>query len=247
MDQDENRLTLIPEKIQATTERLSLRIEDRFPGSGIANISRTLLDISRETKGVLSWINKPNYLIRAAVYFLIVLLFLAIAQSLLKFDFNADGINIAEFIQMIEAAIEGSVFIGAGIIFLITLETRAKRKKIIRALNKLRTIAHIIDAHQLTKDPDTITRIHLTTPHSPQRNLDGFLLGRYLDYCAEMLSLAGKLGFLYVQDFDDPESNKAANDLEDLTTDLSRKIMQKILILHHRQIGVNPPSECKLR
>lgn len=240
MDQKEKLLTLVPGKIQATMERLCWRIEDRFPGSGLAGVCKTLLEISKETQKTLDWINKPNYLIRVAVYFLIILLCLIIGQSFLKLDVTADGVNIADFVQMIEAAIEGSVFIGAGIIFLITLETRAKRKRIIRALNQLRTIAHIIDAHQLTKDPDTISQIHLTTPHSPQRNLDSFLLGRYLDYCVEMLSLTGKLGFLYVQDFDDPSSNNAVNDLEDLTTELSQKIMQKILILHMRQINISP-------
>jgi len=31
-----------------------------------------------------------------------------------------------------------------------------------------------------------------------------FELGRYLDYCSEMLSLTGKVAALYAQDLDDP-------------------------------------------
>jgi len=54
----------------------------------------------------------------------------------------------------------------------------------------------------------------------------------YLDYCSEMLSLIGKLAALYVQKFDDPVALAAVNEVEDLTTGLSRKIWQKIMILN---------------
>ena len=59
-----------------------------------------------------------------------------------------------------------------------------------------------------------------------------FLLRRYLDYCSEMLSLIGKIGVLYVQDYPDTEAVGAVNDIETLTTGLARKIWQKIMILH---------------
>jgi hypothetical protein len=47
-----------------------------------------------------------------------------------------------------------------------------------------------------------------------------------------MLSLIGKLAALYVQKFDDPVALAAVNDVEQLTTGLSRKIWQKIMILN---------------
>ena len=56
-------------------------------------------------------------------------------------------------------------------------------------------------------------------------------LGRYLDYCSEMLSLISKLGYLYTEDFNDPEAMRAVNELENFCTGLSRKIWQKIMIL----------------
>jgi hypothetical protein len=84
----------------------------------------------------------------------------------------------------------------------------------------------------LTKDPDTLTRVSTPTPNSPQRRHGSYELGRYLDYCSEMLSLIGNLGFLYVQDFDDHIANGAVNDLETLTTELSQKIWQKIMYIN---------------
>jgi hypothetical protein len=136
---------------------------------------------------------------------------------------------------MTEAALNELVLIGAGVIFLVTFEKRRKRNRVVKAANRLRCLAHIIDAHQLTKDPDRTSRIHIPAEHSPKHVLSDYELGRYLDYCSEMLSLTGKLAFLYVQDFDDPPANSAVNDLENLTTAMSRKIWQKIMILRTRQ------------
>ena len=58
-----------------------------------------------------------------------------------------------------------------------------------------------------------------------------FQLTRYLDYCCEGLSLLSKVGAVYVQDFQDPATLSAVNDVESLTTGLSRKIWQKIVVL----------------
>jgi hypothetical protein len=59
-----------------------------------------------------------------------------------------------------------------------------------------------------------------------------FELMRYLDYCSEMLSLTGKLAALYMQNMRDPVVIESVNEIEDLTTSLSRKIWQKIMILN---------------
>jgi hypothetical protein len=139
--------------------------------------------------------------------------------------------GLGDLVQVGESALNDVVLLGAAIIFLISIETRAKRKKVIASINKLRSIAHVIDAHQLTKDPDSISGAGRNTKHSPKRKMTTYELGRYLDYCSEMLSLTGKVGFLYVQNFTDAASVQAVNDLEALTTGLSRKIWQKIIIL----------------
>ena len=70
-----------------------------------------------------------------------------------------------------------------------------------------------------------------TTDSSPTRRMTQFELGRYLDYCSEMLSLTGKVAALYVQQFDDGVALQAVNEIEDLTTGLSRKIWQKLMIV----------------
>jgi hypothetical protein len=57
-------------------------------------------------------------------------------------------------------------------------------------------------------------------------------LGRYLDYCSEMLALTGKVATVYVAEFDDPVVLDAVNEVENLTTGLSRKVWQKLMVLH---------------
>jgi hypothetical protein len=168
---------------------------------------------------------------RILVGFVISLLGAISVYSISQLDLKADGIAIADFVQMTESGLSGLVFMGAGIAFLFTFESRRKRKRVTNAVNRLRYIAHLIDAHQLTKDPDRVTKMSISTAHSPKEKLAPYELGRYLDYCSEMLSLTSKVGFLYVQNFDDPVATKAVNDLENLTTGLCGKIWQKIMIL----------------
>ena len=115
------------------------------------------------------------------------------------------------------------------------MEVRLKRNRALKLLHELRSIAHIVDMHQLTKDPATITGTATRTPSSPKRSMTRFELSRYLDYCSEMSSLIGKIAALYVQKYDDPVVLSAVDQIEELTTSLSRKTWQKITINNHLQ------------
>ncbi len=117
--------------------------------------------------------------------------------------------------------------------FLARWETRLKRARTLRHLYELRAFAHVIDMHQLTKDPSIVLGGGgpRTTASSPQRPMSEFQLSRYLDYCSEMLALTSKLAALYAARSRDAEVVDAVNDVETLTSDLGRKIWQKITIL----------------
>jgi hypothetical protein len=85
--------------------------------------------------------------------------------------------------------------------------------------------------HQLTKDPDRLLHPVADTESSPERTLTRDELGRYLDYCSELLSLTSKLAALYAERFNDSVVLQAVDEVETLTTGLSGKIWQKIVIL----------------
>jgi hypothetical protein len=123
------------------------------------------------------------------------------------------------------------VFVGVAVWFLLGVERRLKRRRALRALHALRSFAHIVDMHQLTKDPERLFASGGDTPSSPARTLSSFELGRYLDYCSEMLSLVAKHAALFAQDFDDSPTLAAVNEIETLCAELSQKIWQKMAIV----------------
>lgn len=237
MRMEKQKLILLADEIQRTIERLHLRIRERFPQSNLAHVCESLHGIALETDQTVEWISKPNYLLRCSTYVLIAAAALVAVRFFWQWDLRADGINLADFTQMIDSGLDSLVLLGAGILFLVTLENRRKRGRVIRAVNRLRCIAHIVDMHQLTKDPDSMADAVVATAHSPRSTLNRYELARYLDYCTEMLSLVSKTAFLYVQDYHDPVATEAVNDLEDLTNGLVSKIWQKIMIIQSKETG----------
>lgn len=221
------------QKVHGTIQALSMRIEDRFPESGLGRVCKALLEISEDTLQTIEWIEKPNYWARGFFYAFMSLVLIALIASISRLEINLKSIAISDFIQLIEAATSEIVLLSAGIFFLYSYERRAKRNKIISSINQLRAITHLIDMHQLTKDPYIYQNLeqHKNTAYSPKREMTPFELNRYLDYCSEMLSLTSKLGFLYVQGFEDEVCISLVNDLENLSVSLSRKIWQKIMLL----------------
>jgi len=157
---------------------------------------------------------------------------MALVYSISLMNISISQIDAAEFVQVVEAGLNDLVFIGAAVFFLLTFETRIKRARALSALHELRAIAHVIDMHQLTKDPSRSHGSVLLTPSSPRVQMSDYELTRYLDYCSEMLSLTGKVAALYGLNFRDGVVLSTVNEIENLTTGLSRKIWQKIIILH---------------
>ena len=67
---------------------------------------------------------------------------------------------------------------------------------------QLRSVVHIVDMHQLTKDPERL-----------------------------MLSLTSKIAASFVQSFNDPVVLSTVKEIETLATGLAGKIWQKITVL----------------
>jgi len=224
-------LSLDADEIVRTIDTLSRRIEERFAGAGLGRVCRDLLTIAQHARERAQWIAQPILVLRIVTVGLAVLIVAGLGLTVARLKPPAGGFEVGQFIQVLEAGINDLVLVGAAIFFLATLEGRIKRRRALRALHELRSIAHIIDMHQLTKDPERTIGEAPATASSPQRRMTPIELGHYLDYCSEMLSLTGKVAALYVQHFDDSVALQAVNEIEDLTTGLSSKIWQKLMIL----------------
>ena len=209
-------------------------MEERFPDRNISLVCKEVLEVAMQAHERAEWIAKPNWWIRSAVGVLILFLLFLIISAPFFLDVEVTEMSLGDFVQTLEASLNDAILIGAAIFFLITIESRIKRNRTLDALHELRSLAHVIDMHQLTKDPERVLAFESgpNTPSSPKDNMSAFELERYLDYCSEMLSLIGKVAAIYVQDFDDQVALTAVNEIETLTTGLSRKIWQKIMIIY---------------
>ena len=224
--------SLDSEKIVDTIETLRRRIDERFPEAGLGRVCQELLTVARESQERSAWIAKPHRSLRVISYLLVIVMVSALAAVLTNSAWPRGGFDLIALVQVSEAGLNVTILLGAAVLFLATAEVRIKRGRALKAIHELRALAHVIDMHQLTKDPERLLTRAKETPSSPKRTLSAPELIRYLDYCSEMLSLIGKLAALYVQKFNDPVALAAVNEVEELTTGLSRKIWQKIMILN---------------
>jgi len=217
--------------IVATAERLSARIGERFPDSGLSKVANEVLAVTRETGDRIATIRRPRTSNRLWVWATIALGAALIVAMIASLPTTSGEIELFPLLQTLESGINDVVFLGIAVVFLLSLETRKQRRDALHALHQLRSLAHVIDMHQLTKDPDHLLSPHTATASSPRRELDRFGLSRYLDYCSELLSILSKVAALYAQDLDDREVLAAVNDIQSLTAGLSSKIWQKLVIL----------------
>lgn len=219
---------LRPDHIVETIDDLRRRIEADFPGSGLSRVTAELGKLARQAGPTAGWLRRPMWGLRVGAGLGIV----GIAAVLIGFLRLAGGVSlrfdgVADLLQASEAAVNEIVLLSLAIFFLWSLESRVKRSRALTALHRLRSIVHIVDMHQLTKDPQ-----HLLSPGaSPPRRYTRYGLARYLDFCSELLSLASKLAAVHVQYLNDPVVLAAVTDIEALSEGLSGKIWQKIMIL----------------
>ena len=230
--------TLDATQIIDTLRQLEQRISERFPASGLAKVGRELVAIAATTQHRSEAIAAPNMALRAAILAAILAGVAGLAYVTFSVKVQVDQTEIFGVFQGVEAAMNIVVLVGAALFFLISLETRIKRRRALRDLHVFRSVAHVIDMHQLTKDPSIVLARSAPTASSPKRPMTRFELARYLDYCSEMLSLANKLAALYAQNLPDPVLIDAVNDIEQLSTNLSSKIWQKITILESHEAAV---------
>jgi hypothetical protein len=212
--------TLDPAQILATAERLEARISERFPDRGLALVAREVVALSRSVTAEVQAPTPPLWWLRGLVGLVVLAggaVFVWVGSLV---PLNQVGRETIGSVQGIEAAINTALLAGFGLLALVRLEARVKR-----------SVIHVIDMHQLTKDPVALLPDFHPTATSPKRDMDAVALSRYLDYCSELLAITGKLAALYAQAVPEEGVASAVNDIEVLGASLSRKIWQKITLI----------------
>ncbi len=223
--------TLDPQKILVTAQELHRRVAGRFPDRGLSRVATELVAEAQATIAETQALRPPIWWLRALVGAVVLAgagVFLMVGSVI---PLNQIGQRSMGSFEGIEAALNIAVLGGLALVALSGLEARVKRRRVARGLHGLRAIIHVIDMHQLTKDPLALTGGYVSHATSPPRDMTAAELERYLDYCSEMLAITGKLAALYAQAVPDDGVAQAVNDIETLGSSLGRKIWQKITLI----------------
>ena len=226
---------LYPEPVLETVRRLELRIAARFPDRGLREAAIALQELVAEVQDAAADLNgRVRRARRVSRAFMLVVLAAAILVLALTVR---DGLsdrapdNSIDWLPLIETTINDLVYAAIALFFLYSMPERLQRGRSLTLLHRLRSLAHVVDMHQLTKDPERFRADFAATPRSVDPHLTPPEMERYLDYCSEMLSLVGKAAALVAEESRDAVVLDAVAGIETLTTSMSRKIWQKISLL----------------
>jgi hypothetical protein len=216
-------------KVHKTLEQVIGRIALAFPDSGLHRVGQKLSAIAKESEIAAGRLARRNHLIALPSRLLVVLsIILMLVVGVCTF-FNWDTrLNVTD-------KLEHSLILPLGVVsvlvFLWRLESDWKRSRALGDLHKLRCIIHVIDMHQLAKDPRSAAVITDNNNPGQERKMSADELVSYLDWSTDLLSLTGKIAALYAQNSHEPSILQAAHDLGQIAANMSSKIWQKIAII----------------
>jgi len=232
---DQGYERLDPEKVNDTLAHLHDRIAESFPGRHLADVavevSAVVDKIDRQSSDNLPVQRLVRWGSRIAIALLVVLIGVAIGSAIRTGQNQVGDVRAFEWLQYVESGVNDVVFAALAIYFLISVPNRIRRRRVLETLQRLRSLAHIVDMHQMTKDPDELLPRHEggRTPTGVMNRVD---FARYLDYCSALLTLTSKAAALCAEESTDPIVLDTVSEIENLTTGMSRKIWQKISLLH---------------
>lgn len=220
--------------VRATAERLDARIGARFPNRNLTRLPRQLIEvIDHLAQRQDVWQTRRRWLVLSCrVGILMVVGGLVAALVLIGVQASASTEPHGwDWLSVFESLVNDAVFAGIAIYFMWALPERLQRHGDLATLQRLRSLAHVIDMHQLTKDPERLRSDFHSTSASVPLDLTAIELSNYLDYCSELLSMVGKTAALFGEHTDDRTTLSTIAGIEELTNGLSRKIWAKISLL----------------
>ncbi|MBO0812691.1 MAG: hypothetical protein J2P23_11695 [Microlunatus sp.] len=230
------------EKLEApqvleTVRRLEARVAARFPHRNLVKIvvelGSLIEDVASTGPRLRRRLTLARLLSRILMAVLIAVAIVLFAWALVDSLGNDTLEQPGTVLPLLDSTISDIVFAGLAVFFLYSLPDRLVRTETLRLLHRLRSMAHIVDMHQLAKDPERLrTGYQPTSASLPPLDLKPDELIHYLDYCSELLSLVGKAASLCAEESRDAVVLDTVSTVEDLTVNLSRKIWQKITLVN---------------
>lgn len=216
-------------RLRETTLWLEKRIRATFPGRSLGQLAYDLRDLVGDVEARCAAIAKPNWPLRLLVGVAMTTLVALLAATFRGMHWSVQESSWAELLQGVEAGLNELVMVGLVILFLSSLETRWKRGRALAGLSELRGVAHVIDLHQMTKDPQIAAARRAEGEEVDL--LDPRDLAQYLSFCADLLSIVGKAAALYGQVLDDGVVLATVDEVESLSARAAGKIWQKLALV----------------
>lgn len=226
---------LDPAAVRATVDRLHSRIAARFPERNLRHVAAELAglvqDVGEQEARTRRHERIAGVASRAAVVLVVAATVYALVMAVRDAIGAATSLRAFEWLPVLESAINDTVFAGIAVYFLLAVPGRLQRAATLRRLHRLRSLAHVIDMHQLTKDPERLRPTFRATAETVDVDLDADDLAAYLDYCTELLSLVAKSAALCAEESTDPVVLDTVSTVENVTGGMQTKIWQKIATL----------------
>jgi len=220
--------------VGATVAQLERRIHARFGERGLTkarrDLGRLVVVVQSEAGQSRARLRRTIMVARTAgitiVAATVVALILSLRSTLV------DGLeHTSDWVPLVESVVNDLVFAAIAVVFLWAFPERLERRALLRLLHRLLLLAHVIDMHQLSEDPEQVSPAYTPTAQSVRHGLDAEQLHHYLDDCSEMLSLTANTAALCAEHSADGLALETVSYIETLTTELSNKIWQKISLL----------------
>ena len=221
--------------VEQTVARLEARIRARFPDRRLGDAAHALrtavpqihdgFEASKSRRRHVRWAA------RVASAVIVVVTVAALVLALRDPVLHGTESSV-DWLPIIESTVNDVIFGSIAVFFLWALPERAERRTLLDLLHRLRSLAHVVDMHQLDKDPEQTRAEYHPTSFSPARPImNAEQLHFYLDYCSELVSLIAKTAALCAERTSDPVVLGTVSEIETVTSHMSQKIWQKISLL----------------
>ena len=221
--------------VEQTVGRLEARIRARFPDRRLGDAAHSLrtavpqihdgFEASKSRRRHIRWAARATS--AAIVLVTLIALVLALRDPVLH---GTD--SSVDWLPIIESTVNDVIFGSIAVFFLWALPERLERRTLLDLLHRLRSLAHVVDMHQLDKDPEQVRHEYHPTEVSPARRImDAEELHHYLDYCSELVALIAKTAALCAERTSDPVVLATVSEIETVAAHMSQKIWQKISLL----------------
>ncbi len=203
--EDRRRAQSLPTGISAemlseTATSIHRRIVERFPQANLRNLAASVAIKVENVADAAKRDFAPRWFITLVLFLLVTAVLSAAGWGLYRMGLHFGSPDWTELVQSADAALQMILVIGVAVWSLLSLGHKLQRSRQLAYLESLREFIHLLDLHQLEKDPDRLSRRpDENTSSSPKMEhvSTAFLMGRYLDYVSELLAVVATMAAYY--------------------------------------------------